>query len=90
MTTERLPPLPTMILPVRCFTCNKVIGNYSQAWDRHKDNPRLFFLKYKIRRYCCQKIFMTHIDIFEFDAEVNLPHVDIRCGSDVKKILRAV
>lgn len=78
-----------MILPVRCFTCNKVIGNYSHVWEKEKDNPRAFFERHNIKRYCCQKIFMTHIDIFEFDPAVNLPHVDIRWGSDVKKILRA-
>ena len=57
-----------MIIPIRCFTCNKVIAN---KWGEY-----LELLKRGIpaeeamnmlgmRRYCCRRIFLTHIDIID-------------------------
>lgn len=78
-----------MLLPIRCFTCNKILGNYNNAWQNSCHDPHSFFEKYNIKRYCCQKIFMTHIDIYEHDPQINLPHVHVSYGGDVKKILKA-
>ena len=78
------------MLPIRCFTCNKVLGCYDSLFDEHKKNADLndFFEKYNIKRYCCKKIFMCHIDIYEFTPEVTLPHVHMSSGNTVKKILK--
>lgn len=57
-----------MIIPVRCFTCGKVIGD---KWD--------MYLKYLeegyaeadalttlgLKRYCCRRMLLTHVDLIE-------------------------
>ncbi|KAL3745560.1 hypothetical protein ACJRO7_014643 [Eucalyptus globulus] len=45
-----------MIIPVRCFTCGKVIGN---KWDQYLD---LLQADYP---YCCRRMLMTHVDLIE-------------------------
>lgn len=57
-----------MIIPVRCFTCGKVIGN---KWDTYLDlltngyeeGEALDALK--LTRYCCRRMVMTHVDLIE-------------------------
>lgn len=58
------------MLPVRCFTCNKVLGNLErsfQMWKREvqydpqdSDASLLpFFEAHRISRYCCRRILLT-------------------------------
>lgn len=57
-----------MIIPVRCFTCGKVIGN---KWDTYlelltsgyEEGEALDALK--LTRYCCRRMVMTHVDLIE-------------------------
>ena len=57
-----------MLIPVRCFTCGKVVGN---KWDKY-----LQFLSQDItegealdrlglKRYCCRRMVLTHVDLIE-------------------------
>ncbi|CAL5225152.1 g7932 [Coccomyxa viridis] len=57
-----------MIIPVRCFTCGKVVGN---KWDTYLE---LLQLEYSegdamdalgLVRYCCRRMLMTHVDLIE-------------------------
>lgn len=57
-----------MIIPVRCFTCGKVIGN---KWETYLD---LLQAEYSegdamdalgLNRYCCRRMVMTHVDLIE-------------------------
>lgn len=51
-----------MSLPVRCFTCNKVIGRFENEYVKIKDNENLieeFFKNRSISRFCCKRMFMT-------------------------------
>ncbi|KAL0486485.1 DNA-directed RNA polymerases I, II, and III subunit RPABC5 [Acrasis kona] len=61
-----------MIIPVRCFTCGKVIGN---KWDNYL---RLLQSEYTewydlsqaldslgLKRYCCRRMMLTHVDLIE-------------------------
>jgi len=61
------------MLPVRCFTCNKVIGHLEQQleeWKTEHDydcnakdaSLEPFFDKFEIERYCCRKMFLTFHD----------------------------
>ena len=66
------------MLPIRCFSCNKVIARYQDLWDefaRGKDESLAkkgqwgddvveFFERHRITRYCCRKLFLTHVSIF--------------------------
>lgn len=58
-----------MIIPVRCFSCGKVVGD---KWDTY-----LMYLqeeslsegdaldKLGLKRYCCRRMILTHVDLIE-------------------------
>jgi DNA-directed RNA polymerase I, II, and III subunit RPABC5 len=57
-----------MFIPVRCYTCNKIIGDKYETYLNMINNGKsikdtLDFLK--LERYCCRTIMMTHVDNFE-------------------------
>jgi DNA-directed RNA polymerase subunit N len=60
--------LSLMIIPVRCFTCGRLIGD---AWEE-------FALRVKsgekagdvldslgIKRYCCRRMLLSHVEIID-------------------------
>ncbi|KAJ3236652.1 DNA-directed RNA polymerase II subunit L [Chytriomyces hyalinus] len=57
-----------MLIPVRCFSCGKVIGN---MWDQYltylqMDIPEGEALtKLGLQRYCCRRMVLTHVDLIE-------------------------
>ncbi|CAI9107393.1 OLC1v1006738C2 [Oldenlandia corymbosa var. corymbosa] len=57
-----------MIIPVRCFTCGKVIGN---KWDTYLDLLQADYTEgdaldaLSLVRYCCRRMLMTHVDLIE-------------------------
>lgn len=75
------------MLPIRCFSCNKVLGRYNEIYEKYKKMNKLneFFEKYDIKRYCCRKIFLTHIDIYKYAPE--FPHDNIICKSNNETIM---
>lgn len=58
------------MLPVRCFTCGKVIAN---RWEEYKkrlkkrgdDREDLVLDDMKILRVCCRRMFMGHAEEVE-------------------------
>ena len=76
-----------MIIPVRCFTCNNMIGskwnkylellneknidNTDNILNINKDtksidditNNKEIFEKLNIKRYCCKRHLLSHVDI---------------------------
>ena len=61
------------MLPVRCYTCNKVLGHLDQALERSKENlPELFRL-YRIERYCCRRILLAHVADPNLSSPAQLP-----------------
>jgi DNA-directed RNA polymerase subunit N (RpoN/RPB10) len=77
------------MLPIRCFTCNKVLGHYSDYVERNKIDVN-FFKKNHIERYCCKKILLTSVDIHK---ELYTPRDESFCkikkNSEIKKIIIA-
>lgn len=58
------------MLPVRCFTCGKVIGNkwelYKKKLDaRGDDREDLVLDEMKILRFCCRRMFMGNAEDVE-------------------------
>ena len=60
-----------MMIPVRCFTCGKVIGEH---WDEYTaraeshdgDEPPAEVLDdLGIDRYCCRRMFVAHTDLVD-------------------------
>lgn len=78
-----------MIIPVRCFTCNKVLGSKyatylklnqinkpieedivsslddTEDFNKKLENSRELFEKLGIKRYCCKRHLLTHVDLIE-------------------------
>ncbi|RZN61901.1 DNA-directed RNA polymerase subunit N [Methanonatronarchaeum sp. AMET6-2] len=57
-----------MMIPVRCFTCGKVIGS---SWEKFKEKreegeePGEILDDLEIERYCCRRIFIAHQDLID-------------------------
>lgn len=53
------------MLPIRCFTCGKVLGNKYEKFNNYKDKEQAYN-DLGIQRYCCKTILLTNIDTSEF------------------------
>ncbi len=57
-----------MIIPVRCFTCGKVIG---QLYDEYNlrvqggEDAKKVLDEIGLERYCCRRMFLTHVDLID-------------------------
>jgi DNA-directed RNA polymerase subunit N (RpoN/RPB10) len=57
-----------MIIPVRCFSCGKPIG---QLWEKYKErvnngeDPKEVMDELGLKRYCCRQIFLGHVDLID-------------------------
>jgi len=61
-----------MLIPVRCYTCGKVIGNkydgpggFRDLVDNHGMTMNDALNKLQIRKYCCRRILMCHVNTYE-------------------------
>ena len=57
-----------MLVPVRCFSCNKVIGGRYEEFLERRENgeePSQVMDELGIDRYCCRKIYVSHIDLID-------------------------
>ncbi|ODQ64303.1 DNA-directed RNA polymerases II subunit [Nadsonia fulvescens var. elongata DSM 6958] len=57
-----------MIVPVRCFSCGKVVGDKWEAYlallaEGVSEGDALDRLK--LSRYCCRRMILTHVDLIE-------------------------
>lgn len=57
-----------MIIPIRCFTCGKVIGNkwekYLEYLDQNCEVAEALD-KLGLHRYCCRRMLISHVDLIE-------------------------
>jgi DNA-directed RNA polymerase I, II, and III subunit RPABC5 len=57
-----------MLIPVRCFTCRKVIGNKWETYKqilcngKSKDDA---LNQLNLHRYCCRRMLLTHVEIID-------------------------
>ncbi|MEM0160337.1 MAG: DNA-directed RNA polymerase subunit N [Thermoplasmata archaeon] len=67
-----------MIIPVRCYSCGRVIAsdymNFKEKVDeiRKKENRdptveeiKSIFEQIGVRRYCCKRMIISHIDLID-------------------------
>ena len=57
-----------MIIPIRCFTCGKVIGGHYEEYKRQVDEgkpPEEVLNVLGIDRYCCRRMFVAHVDLID-------------------------
>ena len=66
-----------VIIPIRCFTCGKVIGEiydqYKVRYDEYKKSmehgekpkeiPKDILDDLGVERYCCRRMIITHVDL---------------------------
>lgn len=65
-----------MIIPVRCFTCGKVVAD---KWEEFKkevskgENPAKVLDSLGIRRYCCRRMFLSNVNLIEESLKFYVP-----------------
>ena len=60
-----------MIIPVRCFTCGKVIGSIFEEYKRRVyiegEEPKKVLDDLGVNRYCCRRSIISHPVIVKED-----------------------
>ena len=57
-----------MIIPVRCFTCGKVVGSaFEKFVERYNkgEDPQEVLNDLGVDRYCCRRMIVSHIDLID-------------------------
>ncbi|MDG6223982.1 MAG: DNA-directed RNA polymerase subunit N [Candidatus Thermoplasmatota archaeon] len=57
-----------MIIPVRCFTCGKVIGQLYEEYSARVQNgedPAKVLDDLGVSRYCCRRMFLSHVELID-------------------------
>ncbi len=58
----------TMLFPVRCFTCGKLIGHLWEEYSRRVkagEDPGKVLDELGVKRYCCRRMFIGHVDLVD-------------------------
>lgn len=61
-------PKKRMLIPIRCFTCNKVLAN---LWNRYQEllkegkSEAVALDTLLLKRICCRTIMLTHVDMLD-------------------------
>jgi DNA-directed RNA polymerase subunit N (RpoN/RPB10) len=56
------------MIPIRCFTCNKVIADKWETYKKSVDSgtpPGEVLDTLGMKRYCCRRMFLGHVDNIE-------------------------
>lgn len=75
-----------MIIPIRCFTCNKILGN---KWDTYKKllsegkTQEDVFKTLGLNRYCCRKIMLTHVELVDKYSQYDASTLGVSFDSDI-------
>jgi DNA-directed RNA polymerase subunit N (RpoN/RPB10) len=57
-----------MIIPVRCFTCGKVIGDVWEEFARRVkagEQSGEVLDSLGVKRYCCRRMILSHVEIID-------------------------
>jgi len=57
-----------MIIPVRCFTCGKLIGDKWEEFARRVksgEHPGKVLDSLGLTRYCCRRMLLSHVEIID-------------------------
>ena len=56
------------MIPVRCFTCGKLIGDKWEEWKRRLEegeDPDKILDDLGLTRVCCRRMMVSHIDLID-------------------------
>jgi len=73
-----------LIIPVRCFTCGKLIGDKWEAFTqrvRAGDQPTKVLDELGLKRYCCRRMMITHVEII--DEFLKFPQVSAKKRAEI-------
>lgn len=57
-----------MLIPVRCFTCGKVVAS---AWEEYKqrsdagEDPKAILDSLGLTRYCCRRMILSNVELID-------------------------
>jgi len=57
-----------LIIPVRCFTCGKVIGSSYEIYVKRLkmgETPKEILDSMNITRYCCRRMIISHAELID-------------------------
>ncbi len=57
-----------MMIPIRCYTCGKVIAHYYDDFlDGLKAGKEASELldSFELKRYCCRRMLITHVELID-------------------------
>jgi DNA-directed RNA polymerase subunit N len=57
-----------MIIPVRCFSCGKVVGHLYDEFRKKVEageNSRKVLDDLGLKRHCCRQLFLGHVDLIK-------------------------
>ena len=57
-----------MIIPVRCFTCGKVVGSAYEPFKERSakgEDPAEVLNDLGLDRYCCRRMVLAHLDLVD-------------------------
>ncbi|MDD1764475.1 MAG: DNA-directed RNA polymerase subunit N [Candidatus Methanomethyliaceae archaeon] len=57
-----------MFIPVRCFTCGKVVADKWEEFNKEVskgENPAKVLDSMGIKRYCCRRMFLSHVELID-------------------------
>ena len=58
-----------MIVPVRCFSCGKDVGDkwesYLNLLQEDELDEGTALSRLGLKRYCCRRMILTHVDLIE-------------------------
>lgn len=57
-----------MIIPVRCFSCGKVVGDKWESFSTRVaagEHPKDVLDDLGIERYCCRRMLLSHVELVD-------------------------
>jgi DNA-directed RNA polymerase subunit N len=57
-----------IIIPVRCFSCGKLIGDKWEDFTRRVkrgEDPKKVLDSLGVTRYCCRRMLLSHVEIID-------------------------
>jgi len=57
-----------MIVPVRCFSCGKVVGDKWEPYARRVasgEHPKDVLDDLGVDRYCCRRMLLSHVELID-------------------------
>jgi len=64
------------MIPVRCFTCGKVVGDKYEEFERRVaggEDPQKVLDELGLDKFCCRRMLITHCDLIDEFLQFEYP-----------------